>query len=83
MQTPIDDSGIFYRGIEKHTSFLLVLVRSPHKGQAPSRITPWIALGLPHAQVGLRCAFRQASPRISLCHLHYQASGQNAVGLAL
>ena len=33
-----------------------------HKGQAPSRVTTWIALGLPHAQVGLRCAFRQASP---------------------
>ena len=35
----------------------------PRKGQAPGRITPWIALGLPQAQVGLRCAFRQASPR--------------------
>jgi hypothetical protein len=28
----------------------------PRKGQAPSRVTPWIALGLPHVQVGLRCA---------------------------
>ena len=35
----------------------------PRKGQAPGRVTPWIAPGLPHAQVGLRCAFRQASPR--------------------
>ena len=34
----------------------------PCKGQAFGRITPWIALGLPHTQVGLRCAFRQASP---------------------
>ena len=33
----------------------------PHKGQAPGRVTPWIASGLPHAQVGLRRAFRQAS----------------------
>ena len=28
----------------------------PHKGQALGRVTPWIALGLPHAQLGLRCA---------------------------
>ena len=35
----------------------------PCKGQAPSRVTPWIALGLPHVQVGIRCAFWQASPR--------------------
>ena len=34
----------------------------PRKGQAPDRVTLWIALGLPHVQVGLRCAFRQASP---------------------
>ena len=33
----------------------------PRKGQAPSWVTPWIAPGLPHMQVGLRCAFRQAS----------------------
>ena len=32
------------------------------KGQAPDRVTPWIAPGLFHTQVGLRCAFRQASP---------------------
>ena len=37
--------------------------RIPRKGQAPGRVTPWIAPGLPHAQVGLRCAFRQASSR--------------------
>jgi hypothetical protein len=61
MQTPINDSNIFYRGIEKHTSFPLVLVGAPRKGQAPSWVTPWIALGLPHTQVGLRCAFWQAS----------------------
>ena len=34
----------------------------PRKGQAPGRLTPWIASGLPHAQVGLRCGFWQASP---------------------
>ena len=34
----------------------------PRKGQTPGRVTPWIAPGLPHAQVGLWCAFRQASP---------------------
>jgi hypothetical protein len=33
----------------------------PRKGQAPGRVTPWIALILPHTQVGLRCAFRQTS----------------------
>ena len=33
----------------------------PRKGQAPSWVTPWIASGLPHMQVGLRRAFRQAS----------------------
>ena len=35
----------------------------PRKGQALGRVTPWIALGLPHAQVGLQCAFRLGSPR--------------------
>ena len=34
----------------------------PRKGQAPDGVTSWIAPGLSHAQVGLRCAFRQASP---------------------
>ena len=53
----------FYRGIKKHASFPLVLVGAPRKGQTPGRVTPWIAPGLPHAQVGLRCAFRQASPK--------------------
>ena len=37
----------------------------PRKGPAPSRVTLWIASGLPHAQVGLRRAFRQASPGCS------------------
>ena len=31
MQTPIDDSGIFYRGIEKRASFPLVLVGALRK----------------------------------------------------
>ena len=37
----------------------------PRKGQAPGRVTPWIASGLPHTQVGLRRVFRQASPGCS------------------
>jgi hypothetical protein len=66
MQTPVDDSGIF-----TEVSRSAQASPSPHwspsqgiprKGQAPSRVTPWIAPCLPHAQVGLRCAFRQASP---------------------
>jgi hypothetical protein len=32
----------------------------PRKGQAPYRVTLWIAPVLSHAQVGIRCAFRQA-----------------------
>ena len=39
--------------------------RITRKGQALGRVTPWIASGLPHAQVGLRRAFRQASPGCS------------------
>ena len=39
----------------------LVLFGAPRKGQAPGRATPWIALVLPHTQVGLWCAFQQAS----------------------
>ena len=35
----------------------------PCKGQPLGRVTPWIAPGLLHVQVGLWCAFRQASPR--------------------
>ena len=31
MQTPVDDSWYFYRGIEKHASFPLVLVGAPRK----------------------------------------------------
>jgi hypothetical protein len=38
---------------------------SPRKGQALGWVTSWIALGLPHAQVGLRRAFRQDSPGCS------------------
>ena len=34
----------------------------PRNGQAPGRVTPWIAPGILHVQVGLRCAFQQASP---------------------
>jgi hypothetical protein len=42
----------------------------PRKGQAPGRVTPWIAPGLPHAQVGLRFPsskpFPDCSPSSSL-----------------
>jgi hypothetical protein len=66
MQTPVDDSNILLRYREA-----LKLPPSPHwspsqgiprKSQAPSRVTSWIALGLPHGQMGLYYAFRQASP---------------------
>ena len=56
----------------------------PRKGQTPSRVTPWIARGLPHAQAGLRLShsWQKPLPDAPRC-LHYQASGQNAVGLVL
>ena len=70
MQTLIDDSGIF---IEVSRSAQLPPSPCwspsqgiPRKGQAPGRVTPWIASVLPHAQVGIRRAFRQASPGWSL-----------------
>ena len=52
------------------------------KGQAPGRVTSWIASGLPHAQAGLLLGHSWQSlswtaPR----RLHYQASGQTVVGL--
>ena len=69
MQTPVDDSNIFTElSISAQASPSPRWSNSqgiPRKGQAPSRVTPWIASGLPHAQVGLRRAFRQASPGCS------------------
>ena len=66
MQTPIDDSRIFTevsRSVQASPSPRWSRSQGiPHKDQAPGRVTPWIASGLPHAQVGLWCAFRQASP---------------------
>ena len=66
MQTPVDDSGIFTevsRTAQASPSPRWSPSQGiPRKGQAPSRVTPWIAPGLPDAQVGLWCAFRQASP---------------------
>ena len=68
MQTPVNDFGILSRYREAHN-----LAPSPRwspsqgiprKGQAPGRVNLWIASGLPHTQVGLRCAFRQAFPRL-------------------
>ena len=61
MQTPVDDSRIFTK-VSRSSRFPLVLVGAPRKGQALSQVTPWIALGLLHAQVGLQYAFWQASP---------------------
>jgi hypothetical protein len=66
MQTPVDDSDIpRYREALKLPSSPRWSPSQgiPRKGQASGRVTPWIAPGLPHAQVGLRCAFRQASPK--------------------
>ena len=69
MQTPVDDSSIFTevsRSAQASPSPRWSPSQGiPRKGQAPGRITPWIASGLPHTQVGLRRAFRQASPRCS------------------
>ena len=69
IQTPVDDSGIFTE-VSRSTQASPSRHWSPsqgmpRKGQAPGQVTPWIASGLPHAQVGLRCAFRQASPGCS------------------
>ena len=66
MQTPVDDFGIFTE-VSRSTQASPSARWSPsqgipHKGQALGRVNPWIALGLLHVQVGLRCAFRQASP---------------------
>jgi hypothetical protein len=65
MQTSVDDSGIFTE-VSSSTQASpspcwSPLQESPRKGQAPGQVTPWIASSLPHTQVGLRCAFRQAS----------------------
>ena len=54
----------------------------PRKGQALSRVTPWIAPGLPHAQAGLRLSHLwQSLSRTAPRRLHYQAFGRNAAVL--
>ena len=54
----------------------------PRKGQAPGWVTLWIAPGLPHVQVGLWLSHSwQSLSRTAPRRLHYQASGQNAMGL--
>ena len=67
MQTPIDDSSILLRYREARklppSPCWSPSQGIPRKGQAPGRVIPWIAPGLLHVQVGLWCAFRQASPR--------------------
>jgi hypothetical protein len=44
--------------------FLLVLVRAPRKGQASSRVTPWIDPDLPHTQVVSKMASPEPLPVI-------------------
>ena len=80
MQTPIDDSGIFTEVSRSAQASPLVLVGAPRKGQAPGRVTPWIALGLPHTQWVSDVPFGKPLPDAP-CRLHYQASGQNTAGL--
>jgi hypothetical protein len=63
MQTPVDNSGIFAE-VSRSAQASPSPGWSPPKGRTLGRVTPWIASGLLHAQVGLRCAFRQASPRL-------------------
>ena len=67
MQTPIDDSGVFTvvsRSAQASPSPRWSPSQGiPCKGQAPGWVTSWISLGLSHAQVGLWCAFWQASLR--------------------
>ena len=54
----------------------------PRKGQAPGRLIPWIAPGLPHAQAGLRLIHSwQSLSRTAPRHLHYQAFDQKVRGL--
>ena len=57
MQTSVDDSSVFTevsrRAQASPSPRWSPSQEIPRKGQAPSRVTPWIASGLPHAQVGL------------------------------
>ena len=57
MQTLIDDSGIFTEVSRSAQAFPSPRWSPsqgiPRKGQAPGRVTPWIDLGLPHAQMDL------------------------------
>ena len=86
MQTPIDDSGIFTE-VSRSTQVLPSPRWSPSqgipcKGQAPGRVTPWIALGLPHVQVGLRLSHLwQSLSWIASHRLHYQTFSRNTTGL--
>jgi hypothetical protein len=63
MWTPVDDFGFIlrYQEARKLPWSLLEPLGSPRKGQDPGRVTPWKALSLPHMQLCLLCAFRQAS----------------------
>ena len=86
MQTPVDDSGIFTEVLRSTQTSpsprWSPLQGSPHDGQAPGRVAPWIAPGLPHMQVGLWLSHSwQSLSRTAPRHLHYHASGRNTVGL--
>ena len=52
----------------------------PRKGQAPGRVTPWIASGLPTRKWISDVHFGKPLPDAPR-RLHYQASGRNAAGL--
>ena len=52
----------------------------PRKGQAPSRVTPWIALGLPTRKWASDVPSGKPLPDAPR-RLHYQAFDRNATGL--
>ena len=86
MQTPVDDSSIFTevsRSAQASPSpYWSPSQGIPHKGQAPGRVTPWIALGLSHAQAGLRLSHSwQSLSRTAPRRFHYQVSGRTTAGL--
>ena len=86
MQTLVDDSNIFTE-VSRSTQASPSPRWSPsqgipRKGQASGWVTPWIAPGLRHVQVGLRLSHSwQSLSRTAPRCLHYQASGQNAMRL--
>ena len=53
---------VFLPRYQKARKLPLVLVGAPRKGQSPGWVSLGISSALPHTQVDIRCAFRQASP---------------------